>query len=97
MLPLLALSHLMILVELQVFIVATLLYVLHEVLIVRFHSGVVLLVLIIISNLYGAEYLPHELIPCDALLFPRVIYDTMSRVSELMVMIRGGSGVRFLS
>jgi hypothetical protein len=69
---------------------------LHEVLIIGFHSGVILLVLIIPANVYGAEDLPHELIPTDALLFPSVIYGTRTSVSDLMMII-GGRGPRFPS
>lgn len=95
MLRLLARSHLFI-VKLQVLIIAALLHLLHEVLIIGFHSGVILLVLIIPANVYGAEYLPHELISSDALLFPSVIYGYRPSVSDLM-MISGGSGPRFPS
>lgn len=95
MLLLLARSHLFF-VELQVLIVAALLHLLHEVLIIGFHSGVILLVLIIPTYVYGAEYLPHELIPSDTLLFPSVIYGSRPRVSDLMT-ISGGSGPRFPS
>jgi hypothetical protein len=95
MLLLLARRHL-IFVELQVLIIAALLHLLHEVLIIGFHSGVILLVLIIPANVYGAEYLPHELIPTDALLFPNVIYGSRPCASDL-IMISGGSGPRFPS
>jgi hypothetical protein len=82
---LLARRHLLF-VELQVLIIAALLHLLHEVLILGFHSGVILLVLMIVpADVYGAEYLPHELIPTDTLLFPRVIYGTTPRVSDLMM------------
>ena len=95
MLLLLARRHL-IFVELQVLIIAALLHLLHEVLIIGFHSGVILLVLIIPANVYGAEYLPHELIPTDALFFPSVISGIRPSVSDSM-MISGCSGPRFLS
>jgi hypothetical protein len=86
---LLARSHL-IFVELQVLIVAALLHLLHEVLIIGFHSGVILLVLIIPTNVYGAENLPQELIPSDAFLFQCIIYGgTRASVSDLMIIIGG--------
>jgi hypothetical protein len=85
---LLARSHL-IFVELQVLIVAALLHLLHEVLIIGFHSGVILLVLIIPTNVYSAENLPQELIPSDTFLFPSIIYGTRARVSDLMMIIGG--------
>ena len=89
MLLLLARRHL-IFVELQVLIIAPLLHLLHEVLILRFHSGVILLVLMIDpANVYGAEYFPHELIPTDTLLFPRVVYGATSRVSDVMMISDG--------
>ena len=85
MLLLLARRHL-IFVELQVLIITALLHLLHEVLILGFHSGVILLVLMIVpANVYGAEYLPHELIPADTLVFPRVIYGTTPGMNDLMM------------